>query len=370
MTAMYTPWANRIVSSRDSPSRRPAAPCGWSRLPVGYPQPARLHKLLRHAGGHDPNYNGNAKRHAWRCRAKNLAHRKLCPNLLLSIAILATLSAAVPAAADSFFTRFSELEIVDRGHHLQELISNGQEGNWHPGRSVEGTLHWRLAMETRIYWRRDADVVVLYRLENNNTCAGRYQFVLVPETGRERASKPATDCVGEILQMRVSPGAIELDVSNGEPHLSHVTLRYDGFEMEEIEVPRDDSLARIAGSGKDVTRWIGVHPSAILDDPTERRRFATIMAHAELYDLVRSTTHAYPAESRLANGTLVAWGCSRAACHDMSGAIAIELATGRPYALIYNRDTGLKAYGSTLAEAPQPLQDIAVEWLRSPRAAR
>ena len=53
----------------------------------------------------------------------------------------------------------------------------------------------------------------------------------------ERASKPATDCSGTILQMRVSPGAIELDVFNGEPDLSHVTLRYDGSEMEEIEVP-------------------------------------------------------------------------------------------------------------------------------------
>ena len=187
--------------------------------------------------------------------------RKLCANLLRALAILATLFATVPASADSFFTRFSELEIVDRGHHLQELISNGQEGNWHPARPVEGTLHWRLVMETRIYWRRGADVVVLHRLENNNTCVGRYQFVLVPETGRERASKPATDCSGTILQMRVSPGAIELDVFNGEPDLSHVTLRYDGSEMEEIEVPRDDSRARIAGAGKDVTRWIGVHPS-------------------------------------------------------------------------------------------------------------
>ncbi len=147
------------------------------------------------------------------------------------------------------------------------------------------------------------------------------------------------------------------------PDLSHVTLRYNGSEMEEIEVPRDDSRARIAGAGKDVTRWIGVHPAEILDDSTERRRFATIMAPAELYELVRNTSVADPAESRLANGVLVARGCSHSSCQDMYGAIAIELATGRPYALIYNGETGLKVYGSsTLAEAPEPLQDIGAEW--------
>jgi len=162
--------------------------------------------------------------------------------------------------------------------------------------------------------------------------------------------------------MRVSPQAVELDVSTGRPD-SYLTLRYDGSEMEEIEVPRDDSQARIAGGGQDVTRWLGVHLFEILDHSTERRRFATIMANAELYELVRNTMAAYPGESRLADGVLVAWGCRHANCQDMSGAVAIEIATGRPYALIYNREIGLEVYGSTLVEAPEPLQDIAAEWL-------
>ena len=119
-----------------------------------------------------------------------------------------------------------------------------------------------------------------------------------------RASKPSTDCSGRVLEMRVSPQAVELDISTGRPD-SYLTLRYDGSEMEEIEVPRDDSHARMAGGGKDVTRWIGVHLFEILDHPTERRRFATIMANAELYDLVRNTKAAYPGESRLAGGVLV-----------------------------------------------------------------
>ena len=169
---------------------------------------------------------------------------------LRALAVLATFLTVVPASADSFFTRFSELEIVDRGHDLRELISNGREEDWHPGRPVEGTQNWRLVLKTRIYWRQDADVIVLRRLNNNNYCGGGYQFVLVPERGRERASKPGTGCYGGILEMRVSPGAIELDISIARPDLSHLTLRYDGSEVEEIEVPRDDSQARIAGAGE------------------------------------------------------------------------------------------------------------------------
>ena len=279
---------------------------------------------------------------------------------------MATLAVTVPASADSSFTRFSELEIVDPGHQYQKLISNGREQNWHPGGVVEGTLHWRLVMKSRIYWRKDADVIVSHRPENNNCCWGRHQFVFVPKTGRERASKPSTGCSGKILRMRVSPRAIELEVYNGEPRLSHPTLRYDCSGMEEIVVPCGDSRARIAGARKDVTRWTGVHLSAVLDDPAERRRFATIISDAELYDLVRNTKAVYPSNSRLDNGTLVAWGCRHVACHGMCGmygAIAIELATGRPYALILNRETGLKVYGSTFAEMPQSLHVIAVEWL-------
>lgn len=318
---------------------------------------------VRIAGTTDRHPAGKARRNARRHRAAGLAPGNRSLGLLRTLAVLAALSAAVPASAESLFTRFSELEIVDRDYDLQELTSNGREGNWHPGRAVEGTLHWRLVVKTRIFWRRDADVVVLRRLENNNYCGGRYQFVLIPETGRERASKPSTDCSGGILEMRVSSRAIELDIYTGEPD-SHLTLRYDGSGMEEIVVLRDDSGARIAGAGEDVTRWIGVHPFEILDDPTERRRFATIMEDAELYDLVRNTYVGSSAESRLVNGKLVAWGCRSVACHDKAGAIAVEIATGRPYALIYDRDTGLKVYGGSLAEAPRPLWDIAAE-LRS-----
>ena len=164
--------------------------------------------------------------------------------------------------------------------------------------------------------------------------------------------------------MRVSHRAIELDIRTLRPDLSHVTLRYDGSAMEEIEVPRDDSRARMAGAGPDVTRWIDAHQGDILDDPSERRRFSSIMPPAALYELVRNTGLGVAGNSGLVDGVLIARGCRPHICPDFVGAIAIELATGRPYALIYNREKGLKVYGATLTDLPEPLRKIVQEWDR------
>ena len=210
---------------------------------------------------------------------------------LVGLLALAVSFAVLPAPADTdaFFTRYSAFRIVDRDDGLHELVSDGREENWHPGRSVAGTRNWRLVLESRIYWRPDADVVVLGRLELSNACWGRYQFVVVPEKGFPWATEPSESCSSGIIAMRVSHRKIELDTVVRQPNLSHVTLRFDGEAMQEIEVPRDDSSAEIGGAGPDVTMWIGVHPFLILDESSERLRFATIMRREVLYDLVRNT---------------------------------------------------------------------------------
>ena len=56
------------------------------------------------------------------------------------------------------FTRFSELSIVDD----QELISDGLEGNWHPGRPVDGTRFAEDSESRRVSENRIADRVGVY----------------------------------------------------------------------------------------------------------------------------------------------------------------------------------------------------------------
>ena len=219
----------------------------------------------------------------------------------------------------------------------------------------------RLVLETRIYWRPDADVVVLNRLEISNTCLGRYQFVLVPSTGDASASNLSETCAFEIIAMRVSHQEIELDVALKRPDLAHLTLRFDGESLQEIEVPRDDSGAEIAAAGPDVTRWLGHCPADLLDDPSERRRFETIMHREELYELVSSTYVVL--DSKLVGDFLVMEGCKPHECPDMKGVIAIEVSTGRPYAMIYRREDGLRVFGGTLSDVPDPLRQITREWV-------
>lgn len=268
------------------------------------------------------------------------------------------------AAADSFFTRFSEMEIVEHAVDSQELVANGREGNWHPGWRVPGTRNWRLWLETRIYWRPDADVVVLSRLEISNACFGRYQFVLVPREGFPEASEPSESCSNGILAMRVSHQQIELDIAVRRPDLAHATIRFDGGSMQEIEVSRDDSSAAIAGDGPDVTRWAGVHPSTILDEASERRRFGTIMQREDLYELVYNTYLGVPGHTRLVDGILIAEGCKPHDCGDTRGAIAIEVETGRPYAMVFGRERGLRVFGGALLDMPEALRKIARDWAR------
>lgn len=113
--------------------------------------------------------------------------------------------------------------------------------------------------------------------------------------------------------MRVSHEAIELDIHPFKsPGLSHIVLRYDGTGMEQIEVPRNDSDARVAGTGADTTRWTGVGMYRILDDSTERQRFAKIMPLADLHNLARTTYQLQPyyadlvSKARVVDGFLVA----------------------------------------------------------------
>ena len=315
------------------------------------PRPAHLRPRGRRAGHH--------------AHVKRLRHRRgrTLRAALSAWTTLAALLAAlpVPAFADSepFFTRYSAFRIVDRGHHLQELVSDGRKDNWHPDWPVPGTEAWRLLVESKFPWRPDADVIVLARLEVSNACWARFQFIVVSEKGYPRASKPSESCPLGLIAMRVSHEKIELDTSTRRPDLSHVTLRFDGEAIQELEVPRDDSGAQTAGAGPEVTRWIGVHPSLILDESSERRRFATIMDREDLYELVRNTRVSDSANARLVDRVLVAWGCRAHECPDAQAAIAIEVATGRPYAVICTHERGSSTFGGAPDELPEHLQAIA-----------
>ena len=60
----------------------------------------------------------------------------------------------------------------------------------------------------------------------------------------------------------------------------------------------------------------------------------------------------------MVDGFLVAWGCRPHDCGDTKGFIAIEVATGKPYAAACTREHGFTVFGGALAELPEPLRNI------------
>ena len=71
------------------------------------------------------------------------------------------------------------------------------------------------------------------------------------------STKPSESCSYGIIAMRVSHEKIELDTAVRRPDLSHVTLRFGGEAILEVEVSRDGPGAEIAAARPDVTRWVG-----------------------------------------------------------------------------------------------------------------
>lgn len=283
---------------------------------------------------------------------------------LAGLLALLVLFMEFPALAhtDSFYTRYSSFRIVDRGHHLQELVSDGREENWHPDWTVPGTENWRLTLESKIAWRPGTDVIVLGRLETSNVCWGRYQFIVVPREGLPWATEPSESCSFGPIAMRISHEKIELDTVVRRPDLAYVTIQFDGDALRELEVPRTDFGAEIAGAGPDVTRWVGAHIAGILDESSERLRFGTIMRPEDLYELVHNT-YLMTSDDQfgLLEGVLVAWGCRPHNCGDAKGGIAIEVATGRPYAAICAPEYGLRVFGATREDLPDPMQEIVAQ---------
>ena len=171
------------------------------------------------------------------------------------------------------------------------------------------------------------------------------------------STKPSESCSYGIIAMRVSHEKIELDTAVRRPDLSHVTLRFGGEAILEVEVSRDGPGAEIAAAGPDVTRWVGAHPSLILDESSERLRFGTIMRREDLYELVRNT-YVSSFHTVLVDDVLVAWGCRPHQCPCEQGGIAIEVATGRPYAATCSRENGVRVFGGGLSDLPEPFQRV------------
>ncbi|MEM6904256.1 MAG: hypothetical protein AAF568_00030 [Pseudomonadota bacterium] len=113
------------------------------------------------------------------------------------------------------------------------------------------------------------------------------------------------------------------------------------------------------GTGPDVTRWDGATHRAYFGSPTEWARFQLVVTADEFRE-IRQATEA-ETEARLEEGYLVLTGCLVRACSTTRAGLAVEVATGKAMAAVWQRDRKPKVFGAKLDGLPVSLQKLATE---------
>lgn len=116
-----------------------------------------------------------------------------------------------------------------------------------------------------------------------------------------------------------------------------------------------------ASADTNVTRWVGQYAFNVMEDPAERKRFRSIM-DAKTFELFKQATSvASPIGSD--GFWVVGEGCWPHTCNTRAGFFAIEIATGRPIAVMLF-DGKRYTYGARADEIPKTLADVINDYLR------
>ncbi|MBF9034641.1 hypothetical protein HKCCE2091_10340 [Rhodobacterales bacterium HKCCE2091] len=258
----------------------------------------------------------------------------------MRLACLVTAFLAGPVAAQVelgsyhvFDTRFGQVQVV--GGDIDNYLA------------FEGELRndlWgaRLAILAGYGMEGESHDWLLVRVETGgNGCYPVHQVVRVSAAGLA-ASDAFGTCTSQVLDVRVLPGLIELDMSNPDATVPMITYRFDGAVLASTEhavTGRPDP----AGAGEDVLRWLGQHPHALFDDLAERARLETVMTAEEVSDL---SDHVFVSDAAFRHGDwVIGKGCMAHQCHVTFGMWAIRIADGAVGAAIIGRDGTERLWG-------------------------
>ena len=290
--------------------------------------------------------------------------------LALFVAVLATtLAGAWPGMADQrgrallrviegeHQTRYGTLLEVDTTYHYDTM----EPGHFHSlefeGQVLSEAPYLKFSIVNVINWGDKGDVV-LVRLWG--FCAGNcYSFQIIHVTEKSATLTPE---FAEFAQgpsgLEVTPDFVRFRLEQDyPPDVDHLVATFDGrTEVSVAVVPEDDTGIPAAGAGEDVLRWAGEKRCCLFDAPSERQRFRTIMRQDQLTYLRRMVAGSMKFE----DGYALSAGCWPHRCNERVGFIAIEVATGRPFAAISN-ECGFQAFGSAADDLPAPMKGLIEE---------
>ncbi|WP_416916519.1 MAG: hypothetical protein ACMUJJ_07515 [Roseicyclus sp.] len=258
-----------------------------------------------------------------------------CLALLLPAFLAAPPARAEVAIGDhpALTTRHGVIEV--RGGFAQErLYWNGQ--------IVPGLTDGFLAILGA--WGRaeeSFDWVILTHFPGGNACDPPFIVLQVSAMGLRR-SPPIGGCIWPLLDLRVEPGRIALDLPHRDLNVARETFTWDGQTLTS-SLTFQPAAQVPAGPGPDVTRWIGTHPSRIFEDAGERARFAAILSPDQIQTL--STAVSVANTVTRSGDWVIGQGCFPHRCNLERGLWALRISDGAPAAAFLSRDGGARLFG-------------------------
>lgn len=259
---------------------------------------------------------------------------------------------AFQAAAFPIQTRHGEVALGPPGPTPYEhgLMLNGAR--------IEGVAG-RFQLIHAFDWGVRGEVLLLQHHSGGMNCCLSYQLVHLSPHGisatptfAEHGHAPSgfeTFSMGIRFRLeRDTPASID-----------HWNVVYMGGIPTVYEVMEDDSGVVAAGADDVVLAHIGQTAFSVLEDPAERVRFGRLMGREEM-DQLRASLKMGHQEMWQDAGFVLGWGFRPHHGDGRFGYIAIEVATGKPYA-VYSRDGSLTVFGSQPDDLPGPLSDLVTQ---------
>lgn len=266
------------------------------------------------------------------------------PLFVAALALSPSLVAADIEFGDhsAFSTRFGPVEVRPAPSYGETIAIQGV-----PAPQVLGPRAQELVGEDVAIlgaWARGEEAFDWALVEvrpGGNMCSGAvYVLRISPDT--VTMSEALRECSTGILDLRVLPGAIEVDLFDSQLEVDIETVRFDGQTLTRADVPAP-IVPAATGGGESVSRWLGASAPEIFLDPAERSRFRTVMADADIQILYQQMIVPNPVTRR--GDWVVGSGCMRHQCNTHRSIWGLRLSDGAVAAAIIESGRADRVFG-------------------------
>lgn len=236
-------------------------------------------------------------------------------------------------------TRFGQVQVI--GGDVDQLL-------WFDGAFLPLPV-------AQFYWIRAAygladesfDWVVVSSHHGGNMCGGFSEYFVLRVGPDGARISPALDACMGILDIRLQPGRIELDLAHRDLGIERETFVFDGTTLTSSLVAQP--AVGMAGAGGDVTRWVGRPATDPFGDPAELARFGAVMPPDAVQTLSAAVSLGGSAFQQ--DGWVLARGCQQHMCNALQGIWGLRIADGAVAAVLF-RDGQLAGQFGLAASDP------------------